>query len=78
MSKPTARAGEQAARAGEQATSIRYRMMDLAAQMHGVISLGRGDPDLDTPQEILDLIPPRAEYSAPRSPVQGLRSSGAP
>jgi aminotransferase len=62
----------QTARAGERATSIRYRMMELASQMEDVISLGRGDPDLDTPQEILDLVPPRAEYSAPRSPVQGL------
>ena len=37
---------------GEAATSLRYKMMELAASMDDVISLGRGDPDLDTPTDI--------------------------
>ena len=39
-------------KAGEQATSLRYRMMELAGSMDDVISLGRGDPDLDTPPNL--------------------------
>lgn len=32
----------------------RYTLMDLAATLDGVISLGRGDPDLDTPAHIIE------------------------
>jgi aminotransferase len=34
-------------------TAIRYNLMDLAATLPDVISLGRGDPDLATPAHIL-------------------------
>lgn len=32
----------------------RYSLMELAATLDGVISLGRGDPDLDTPPHIIE------------------------
>jgi aminotransferase len=47
-------AGSGAVRSGEKATSIRYSLMDLARTRGDVISLGRGDPDLDTPAPIID------------------------
>ena len=65
MSNPTVREGEKA-------TNIRYRMMDLAARMDGVISLGRGDPDLHTPPEILDALEARAGHGVGSNPPQGL------
>ncbi|HYU78062.1 MAG TPA: aminotransferase class I/II-fold pyridoxal phosphate-dependent enzyme [Vicinamibacterales bacterium] len=43
-----------AAPEGQQATEIRYSLMELAEQLPDVISLGRGDPDLDTPAAIID------------------------
>ncbi len=43
-----------AVRSGEKATSLRYNLMDLARTRGDVISLGRGDPDLDTPAPIID------------------------
>jgi aminotransferase len=39
--------------AGERATQARYNLMQLAAEMSDVIRLGAGDPDLDTPSEII-------------------------
>ena len=39
--------------AGERATQARYNLMELAAGMSDVIRLGAGDPDLDTPAEII-------------------------
>ena len=39
--------------AGERATQARYNLMQLAAGMSDVIRLGAGDPDLDTPSEIV-------------------------
>ena len=39
--------------AGEKATQARYKLMHLAAQMEDVVRLGAGDPDLDTPPEII-------------------------
>ncbi len=50
----TGRAGTDAVRSGEKATGIRYSLMDLARTRADVISLGRGDPDLDTPAPIID------------------------
>ena len=47
-------AGAGAIRSGEKATSLRYDLMDLARTRGDVITLGRGDPDLDTPAPILD------------------------
>lgn len=32
----------------------RFSLVELAAQLDGVISLGRGDPDLDTPRHIIE------------------------
>jgi aminotransferase len=37
----------------ESGTALRYRLMEMAATMDGVIPLGRGDPDLDTPAHIV-------------------------
>ena len=34
--------------------SIRTRMLELAAGLDDIIPLGRGDPDFDTPKEIVD------------------------
>ena len=34
--------------------SIRTRMLELAAGLDDIILLGRGDPDFDTPKEIVD------------------------
>ena len=35
-------------------TQLRYAMMEMAAGMDDVIALGRGDPDLPTPQHIVE------------------------
>lgn len=35
-------------------TQVRYGLMDLAAQLDDVIALGRGDPDLPTPEHIVE------------------------
>lgn len=48
------KAGRGAVESGEKATSLRYKMMDLAKSRKDVISLGRGDPDLHTQREIID------------------------
>jgi aminotransferase len=40
-------------RVSESGTKLRYRMMEMAASLDGVITLGRGDPDLDTPAHIV-------------------------
>ena len=34
-------------------TQLRYALMEMAKQMDGIITLGRGDPDLDTPAHIV-------------------------
>lgn len=34
-------------------TALRYALMEMSSQFDGVIALGRGDPDLDTPQHII-------------------------
>jgi len=47
-------AGHAALRKGEQGTSLRYRMMALAKTRENVISLGRGDPDIDTSAAIVE------------------------
>lgn len=47
-------AGSAALRKGEQGTSLRYRMMALAKTREKVISLGRGDPDIDTSAAIVE------------------------
>jgi aminotransferase len=60
------------ARAGEQATSLRYRMMELAASMDDVISLGRGDPDLDTPPAIWEEALEQMKHIPRSVPVRGM------
>lgn len=37
----------------KEGTALRYELMDLAALLPDVISLGRGDPDLATPAHII-------------------------
>ncbi|MFC1662430.1 pyridoxal phosphate-dependent aminotransferase, partial [Gemmatimonadota bacterium] len=59
-------------RKGEAATSLRYRMMELASSREDVISLGRGDPDLDTPAGIWEGALRKMEARADSSPVRGL------
>lgn len=57
---------------GEAATSLRYKMMELAATMDDVISLGRGDPDLDTPTDVWQKALSRLQGRHANSPVRGL------
>ena len=52
--KSRERAGSASLRKGEAATSLRYKMMALARERENVISLGRGDPDLDTQPAIIE------------------------
>ena len=35
-------------------TQLRYALMEMAKELDGVIALGRGDPDLDTPPHIVE------------------------
>ena len=78
--QPGQAAGSASVRKGERATSLRYRMMALARTRENVISLGRGDPDLDTPPPIIEGgLAHFAEHgptgSAPApTPVRGLLS----
>ena len=57
---------------GEKATSLRYNLMELAAEKNDVISLGRGDPDLDTPAEIIEGTWRRMQTTPSSIPVRGL------
>ena len=57
---------------GEKATSLRYNLMELAAEKNDVISLGRGDPDLDTPAEIIEGTWRRMKTTPSSIPVRGL------
>ncbi len=57
---------------GEKATSLRYRMMEMAATMDDVISFGRGDPDLDTPADIWQGALDKIKLPAGATPVRGL------
>ena len=71
-------AGREALRKGERGTSLRYRMMALARTRGDVISLGRGDPDIDTAPPIIDGALQRFAESEMSSgtagPVRGLAS----
>jgi aminotransferase len=57
---------------GESRTQARYSLLDLAATLPDVISLGRGDPDLATPQPILDAALESMRRPAAPAPVRGL------
>lgn len=54
-------------------TQLRYALMEMAAEMDDVLKLGRGDPDLPTPQHIVDAANEamRAGRTAP-TPVAGM------
>jgi aminotransferase len=58
-------------RQGEQATSLRYRIMELASSLDDVISLGRGDPDLATPADIWEAALRKLERPLSSTPVRG-------
>ena len=62
---------DRTARQGEQATSLRYRLMELAASRDDVISLGRGDPDLATPAGIWEAALRKLERPPRSTPVRG-------
>jgi aminotransferase len=55
-------------------TQVRYNLMELAASMEGVITLGRGDPDLDTPRHIVEAAQNALRWGAALEmpPSQGL------
>jgi aminotransferase len=57
---------------GEAATSLRYKLMELASSRADVISLGRGDPDLDTPADICEGALKKMANRATSTPVRGL------
>ncbi len=40
-------------RVASDGTALRYALMELAAQTPDVIALGRGDPDMDTPEHVI-------------------------
>ncbi|GEM82554.1 pyridoxal phosphate-dependent aminotransferase [Meiothermus hypogaeus] len=55
--------------------SIRTRMLGIAAGLEGVIAMGRGDPDLDTPRHIVEagqraLAAGATHYTAPQGMPQ--------
>lgn len=54
-------------------TQLRYALMELAKKVPDAIALGRGDPDLPTPQHIVDAARKALEDDDfPLSPVEGL------
>ena len=54
-------------------TQLRYRLMEMAAQMDDIISLGRGDPDLPTPPHIVAAANEAMREQRVRlSPIKGL------
>ncbi|HJO02653.1 MAG TPA: pyridoxal phosphate-dependent aminotransferase [Acidobacteriota bacterium] len=57
---------------GQKATALRYGLMDLAARRDDVISLGRGDPDIATPAEIIEGAAHRMSSPVPAVPILGL------
>ncbi len=46
----------------------RYSLMELAARMDGVVSLGRGDPDADAPRNVIRWACARLERTEPLHP----------
>ena len=54
-------------------TQLRYRLMEMAAEMDNIIALGRGDPDLPTPAHIVVAAnQAMREQRTGLSPVKGL------
>jgi aminotransferase len=61
-------------RVSDSGTQLRYKMMEMAATMDDVITLGRGDPDLDTPRHIVEAAQDALRWGAALEvpPPQGL------
>ena len=52
---------------------LRYALMDLAKEVKGAIALGRGDPDLDTPEHVVAAaVRALSESDQPLQPVAGM------
>jgi aminotransferase len=49
-------------------TKLRYALMDLAKEVEGAIALGRGDPDLPSPEHVVAA--GHAALARPRQPLQ--------
>ena len=47
----------------------RYSLMELAASLEGVVSLGRGDPDADAPEPVLEAACARIGETEPLDPL---------
>ena len=46
----------------------RYSLMELAARLDGVVSLGRGDPDADAPESVIEAACSRLDATEPLHP----------
>lgn len=53
-------------------TALRYALMDLAKDVPDAIALGRGDPDMDTPEFIVQAARSALERPLPIEPMAGL------
>ena len=53
-------------------TALRYALMELAAQTPDVIALGRGDPDMDTPEHVIAA----AQEAVTQRPGRSARTAG--
>jgi aminotransferase len=52
---------------------LRYALMDLAKEVKGAIALGRGDPDLDTPEHVVAAaVRALSESVQPLQPIAGM------
>ena len=63
-------------------TKLRYALMELAGQIPDAITLGRGDPDLDTPSHVIAaaraaILDGRADLPAPVAGLPALREAVA-
>lgn len=58
---------------GEALTARRYNLIELADTLTDVVSLGRGDPDLDTPPHVIQQACRSLAHGAQVTPVEGLR-----
>lgn len=61
-------------------TKLRYALMELAAQIPDAITLGRGDPDLNTPEHVIEAAAAavqdgRADVPAPVAGLPALREA---
>ena len=55
--------------AGPGKDDSRYSLMELAASLDGVVSLGRGDPDADAPESVLEAACARIGETEPLDPL---------